>query len=171
MLNITLDLGDVPSVLNALRDPGNAQRVVNAMAERYVDEVHDFIDARRGFTPRTGQLQQSINWRPKGNGGAEVYILDQTFQNYNAVLDYRYESNPSGYAWFVEKGTAPHQITPKAGRKGLKIPNVGGGYVIRRSVIHPGSRAHPFFFADMDNRKQHMQAAGVSVLAEIIAHG
>jgi len=141
----------VPSVLNALRDPGNAQRVVNAMAERYVDEVHDFIDARRGFTPRTGQLQQSINWHPNGGGAATVYA--------NA-----------DYAGFVENGTEAHVIRPRD-RQALRFPGGGGGFAFARVVNHPGSKAHPFFFADRDARAGNMQAAGLSVLARIIAHG
>jgi hypothetical protein len=153
-----------------LSDPHNAQLVANAMAESYVDDVHDWIDAGHSFTPQYGHLQQATNWRPKGGGVAEVYILDQTFQNYNEKLEYRFDANPAGYAWFVEKGTGPHVINPKAGRNGLKIPVSGGdGYIIRRSVNHPGSKAHPFFFADMDNRKQHMLERGRSVLASRMA--
>lgn len=166
MLSISLDLGNVPSVLAALGDARNAQLVANAAAESFVDDVHDWIDAGNSFTPQYGHLQQATNWRPKGGGQAEVYILDQTFQNYNQKLDYRFNANPAGYAWFVEKGSGPHEITPRAGRKGVKIPVGGGeGYVIRRAVNHPGSKPHPYFFADLDNRQQHMQQRGLSVLA------
>ena len=151
MLNISLDLGDVPAVLAALSNPKIAQQVVNAAAESYVDDVHDWIGAGQGFTPRTGILQQSINWRPGGNGTAEIYA--------NAE-----------YARFVEEGTKPHKINPKAGGKGLKIPVAGGGgYVIRRGVNHPGSKPHPFFFADMVDRSRHMQERALSVLASRIA--
>lgn len=156
MLSISLDLGRVPSVLAALADPRNAQLVVNAAAERYVDDIHDWIDADKAFTPHTGQLQQSINWRPAGDGSAEIYA--------NAK-----------YAFWVEHGTDAHVIKPKSGRKGLKIPTggvsspvgpqmAGGGYIIRRQVNHPGSKPHPFFFADQDHRAEHMLAAGLSVL-------
>lgn len=153
MAAVTLDLGQIPSVLRALRDPGNAQLVANAAAERYVTDIHDLIDARRSFTGRTGQLQQSINWRPAGGGSAEVYA--------NAE-----------YAAFVERGTCPHVIRPRSGRKALKIPvSGGGGYIIRRSVNHPGSRPFPFFFADMSARNEHMLDAMRSVLASVIDHG
>jgi hypothetical protein len=151
MLSISLDFGRVPSVLAALSDARNAQLMVNAAAERYVDDTHDWIDADKAFTPHTGQLQQSINWRPAGNGSAEVYA--------NAK-----------YAGYVEHGTDAHVIAPKSGRKGLKIPvSGGGGYIVRRKVNHPGSKPHPYFFADQGNRTEHMLAAGLSVLAVKLA--
>jgi hypothetical protein len=151
MISISIDPGNTPSVLEALRDTRNAQLVANAAAESYVDDTHDWIDAGHAFKPRTGQLQQAINWHPGGNGSAEVYA--------NAE-----------YAGWVEGGTDPHVIAPKPGRKGLKIPMAGGGgYIIRRAVNHPGSKAHPFFFADLDNRQQHMQERALSVLAAKLA--
>ncbi|WP_020160522.1 hypothetical protein [Methylobacter marinus] len=150
MINITLDLGEAPSVLAALSHPALAQQLVNVAAESYVDDMHDWIDAGRAFTPREGQLQQSINWHPLGNGAAVIYA--------NAAN--------AAYAGFVEDGTAPHVIEPKPGRKGLKIPAAGGGgYVIRRRVNHPGSRPHPFFFADQADRSRRMQERALSVLA------
>ncbi len=175
MIHINLDLGNLPSVLAALSSPSIAQRVASAAAESYNDDVHDWIDAGRGFTPQYGHLQQAVNWRPVGNGAAEVYIRDQTFRNYNQKLDYAFDANPAGYAWFVEKGTRAHAdpITPKAGRKGLKIPVSGGdGYIIRRSVKnHPGNRPYPFFYADQAGRSQRMQARALSVLASAMGSG
>lgn len=156
MSSITFDLGNVPSVLAALRNPRNAQLVANAMAESYTDDMLDFIQSGQAFTGHTGQLAQSINWRPTGNGSAEVYA--------NAE-----------YAGYVERGTGEHAghtswvIRPKD-RKALRFP-VSGGFGFARSVLHRGSKPHPFFFTDMDNREQHMQAAGLSVLARIIANG
>lgn len=147
MLKISLDLGDAPSVLAALGDQRSLQAVVNAAAESYVDDTLDYIKAGRAFTPHTGQLEQSINWLPTGNNAAEIYA--------NAA-----------YAPFVEYGTQPHVIQPKDGRKGLKIPvSGGGGYIVRRKVNHPGSKPHPFFFADQDSRQAHMQQRALSVLA------
>lgn len=151
MLHIHLDVGNAPSVLASLVDQRNAHAVVNAAAESFVDDTLDWIKAGKGFTPRTGQLEQSINWRPAGNGIAEVFAQAE-------------------YAPYVEYGTSPHVIEPKPGRGGLKIPvSGGGGYIIRRKVNHPGSKPHPFFFADLDNRKQHMQERALSVLAARIA--
>lgn len=147
MINIQLDKGNVPSVLAAFSDPRNVGLVVKAAAEAYVDETLDWIKAGQAFTSHTGQLEQSINWRPAGENAAEVYA--------NAE-----------YAGFVEHGTGPHIISPKPGRAGLKIPVAGGGgYIIRRSVNHPGSKPFPFFFADVAQREQRMQARALSVLA------
>jgi len=150
VIQFDLDLGDTPSVLAALQNPAIAGQVAKAAAERYTDETLDYIAQRRSFTGRTGQLEQSIGWRPLGNEAAEVYV--------NAE-----------YAPYVEYGTRPHVIRPKPGRKALKIP-VPGGYVLRRKVNHPGSRPYPFFFADRSHREQAMAAAGLSVLARVI-HG
>lgn len=152
MSSITFDLGNAPSVLAALRNPGNAQLLANAMAESYTDDTLDWIQSGRSFTGRTGQLAQSIGWRPAGNGSAEVYA--------NAE-----------YAGFIENGTRPHVIRPRSGRA-LRFPIGGGaGFGFARVINHPGSRPHPFFFADSAARSEHMQAAGLSVLARIIANG
>ncbi|NJA04164.1 HK97 gp10 family phage protein [Methylococcaceae bacterium WWC4] len=140
-----------------MADESNAQLVVNAAAERFVLDTLEWISAGHAFTSRTGQLEQSINWHPAGDGGAVIYASAE-------------------YAGWVEEGTEPHVIRPKDGRKGLKIPTggnaspvgpqlAGGGYVIVKQVNHPGSRPFPFFFADLDNRQAHMQQAGLSVLA------
>lgn len=110
--------------------------------------MHDFIDAGRGFTPRTGQLQQSVNWRPKGNGGAEVYA--------NA-----------DYASFVERGTEAHVIRPRD-RQALRFP-VGFGFAFARVINHPGSRPQPFLLVDLEHRKDALQEAGMLMLAEIMA--
>lgn len=153
-VSISLDLGQVPSVLAALASPEIAARAAKAAAESYTDDIHDWIDAGSAFTPRLGQLQQSINWRPLA-GGAEVFA--------NAA-----------YAGFVEEGTgipAGHQqwvIRPRE-RSALRIPiSGGGGYIFRRSVIHPGSQPKPFFFTDTANRQDHMVEAAQWVIARAL---
>jgi len=152
MMAFDLDLGTVPSVLRALQDPALAARAAKAMAQRYTSDIHDWIDAGRAFTPREGLLQGSVNWRPTPDGG-EVYA--------NA-----------DYARFVEQGTGVHAgrgpwvIGPSAGRRGLRFPAAGGGFIVRRAVTHPGGRAFPFFFADGEARGRRMQAAARSVLAQ-----
>lgn len=148
MITIELDLGKTPSVLAGLVDRGVLRAMAKAAAESYVDDIHDWIAAGKGFTPRTpgGGLEQAINWRSSGDS-AEVFANKD-------------------YAPYVEFGTGPHVIEPKPGRKGLKIPvSGGGGFIVRRKVNHPGSRPHPFFFADRDNRMAHMQERALSVLA------
>lgn len=144
MLNIEIGLGNIPSVLAAYNSPLTAQLAANAAAESYVDDVHDWIEAGKGFTPHTGQLQQSVGWISLIGGGAEVFAQ-------------------ADYAQYVEEGTGAHVIRPKD-RKALRFP-VGGGFGYARFVNHPGSKPHPFFFADLDNRKDRMEARVLSVLA------
>lgn len=150
MLAISLDLGTVPSVLAALADQANAQLVANAAAESFADDVHDWIDSGKGFTPRTGILQQSIAWLPSGSGSAEVFAQ-------------------AAYANWVEKGTAAHVIRPKD-RKALRFPVSGGaGFAFAKKINHPGSKPHPFFFADLNPRQKRMEARAMSVLAVKLA--
>jgi len=168
VIRFEIDLGRIPSVLQALADPALVDKAVNAAAESFNDDIHDWIDSGRAFTSHGGGagLEGAINWRPAGHGVAEVYVRDQSFQRYNEKLDYRYASNPAGYAAAVEYGSGPHVIRPRPGRKGIKIPVTGGaGYIVRREVNHPGSRPYPYMFADLDNRKERMIARVLSVLA------
>lgn len=138
-LTLTLDgldqlKGLGPLVLRASRAG------VLAAAETYTEMVHDFIDSGQSFESQSGELQQSIGWRPDGDG-AVVYA--------NAP-----------HAGYVEDGTKPHVIRPK-NRKALRFAGDGGGFVFAREVNHPGTEAQPFFFADMANRKSAMQNAFV----------
>lgn len=153
MSTIGFDVGRLPSVLAALQNPAIAQRVANAAAESYNDDIHNWIHAGRGFTPRTGGgLEQHINWRPLGNGAAEVYANKD-------------------YAGYVEHGTRAHVIRPRNARA-LRFPVLGGGgFGFARSINHPGSRPHPYFFANADARSQRMQAKARLVIAQAIADG
>lgn len=152
-LSLTLDLGSTPSVLAALGDARTLQRVVYAAAESYTDDVLDWIRDGKSFTPRHGGagLEGAINWRPAGNGAAEV-------------------TADKDYASYVEEGTPAHVIRPKD-RKALKINVSGGGYVLRREVHHPGSKPFPFMFADQAARESYMLAAARLVLAQELSHG
>jgi len=145
MIDIQIDLGDVPGVLGRLADPKLGVLAAKAAAEAYVDETLAWIDAGKAFTSREGILEQSIGWMPLADG-AKVYA--------NA-----------DYAGFVEFGTAPHVIEPKPGRKALKFPVAGGGYGFARRVNHPGTTPHPFFFADTAHRETVMHDRALSVLA------
>lgn len=149
MISITLDVGNVSSVLAAFSHPQLAQRIVNAVAESYTGDTLDWIQAGHAFTTRTGQLEQSIDWHPNGNGSSTVFA--------NAE-----------YALPVEFGSKPHVIRPKNG-KALRFSVGGGaGFGFARVINHPGSKAHPFFFADRDKRVDNMQAAAMSVLARVM---
>ncbi len=153
MINISLDVGRLSSVLETLRSPAVIQRVANAAAESYNDDIHDWIDSGRGFTPRTaGGLEQSVNWHPNGNGSATVYTNKD-------------------YAGYVEEGTRAHVIRPR-NRQALRFAVRGGaGWGFARVINHPGSDPHPFFFADQSNRSAHMQAKALSVLARTLDNG
>lgn len=117
--------GVVPSVM---------ARAVKAGAERFTEMVLEYIEGGHAFTSRTGTLEGSISWRPVDGASCEVYA--------NAE-----------YARWVEEGTYPHVIEARR-RKALKIPHDNEGYVLRRRVMHPGSRPYPFMFADMQKRTE-----------------
>lgn len=155
MISITLEgLGPARSVLAAVGDPGNARLASLAMAESYTDDILNWVAEGKSFTPRLGGagLEGAISWRPEGDA-AWVYANKH-------------------YARFIEEGTGVHAghtpwiIRPKPGRKGLKIPVQGGeGYVLRRMVTHPGSKAFPYFFTDTARREANLLAAARSVIA------
>lgn len=129
--------------------PAAVNHLAAVAAETYVELVHDWIDGGHSFTPRTGHLEQSITWRPDGEGQAEVFT-------------------GMAYAGYVEKGTKPHKIRPKPGRRALKIPT-GSGYTLVAEVNHPGSKPYPYLFADQAHRVNRMTEACTAELAKLIA--
>ena len=118
-------------------------------AETYHEAIRDWIDAGRSFKPRSGQLEQSIDWIPVRDG-AEVYAQAE-------------------YAPYVEFGTRAHVIRPRQGRKALRWTTPDGQSVIRRAVRHPGTRPLPFFFADREARSRSMLEAAREAVAEVMA--
>ena len=152
MITIDINLGNTRSVLAAIADINRL--AVKAAAESYTDDIKDYIQAGHAFKKGTGQLEQSINWRSTGDSSAEVFA--------NAK-----------YAPYVEFGTRPHVIAPKDGRKALKIPFAGGGFILRRAVNHPGSKPYPYFFNEHSKRVGNMNTAVMSVIASRMAgaHG
>lgn len=151
-MRIQLDIsGSAPELLRQYPERLRRAGVLacKRMAETYVEDIHDWIVAGRAFTPRTGHLEQSISWRPLPNG-AEVYAQ-------------------AGYAGYVERGTKPHVIRPRPGREALRFKGAGGGFVIRRSVRHPGSKPHPFFFTDLPNRTSHLLQTARETFAEVLS--
>jgi len=111
---------------------GAASFAAKSGAQEYTSLTLDWIRMGRSFRSQSGQLEQSVTWRATRAG---------------ALVSANAEHGP-----FVEYGTAPHVIRPKAGRKALKIP-VPGGYVLVKKVNHPGTKPLPFFFADRVHRE------------------
>ncbi len=118
------------------------------MAETYTEETLAYIKNRRPFIPRTGHLEQSVQWQPRGETSAVV-------------------SAGAEYAPWVEYGTRPHLIRPRPGRRALRF-FVNGRAIIRPEVMHPGTRPRPFFFADQDRRQRGMLAAAREAVAETL---
>ena len=107
-----------------------AKKAIKAAGKEYYKQIHNDIDTGKSFTPRTGNLQQSITLR---------------FENYSAII-----GTDKEYAPFVELGSSPHKIRPKRVNF-LKIP-YNDGYFFVKEVSHPGSRAYPFMFLNKDKR-------------------
>ncbi|MBP9781693.1 hypothetical protein KBC89_03490 [Candidatus Woesebacteria bacterium] len=76
------------------------------------------------FKNRTGTLRRSITGDPQSASRGRVYV-DQD------------------YGIYVEEGTRPHTILPKAGKRFLAF-KVDGRMVFARRVNHPGSKPYPF---------------------------
>jgi hypothetical protein len=155
VIRIDWNPGEAPSVLAALQDARLAALASKAAAETYTDEILNDIAMGKAFTSRTGQTEQSIGWRPEGDG-AVVFANAQT-------------------ALWLEQGTGLHGpfgksylIRPKpgGGRKALRMPIQGGGFIFRKVVNHPGMKAKPFFFAAFQAREDKMLDAMTSVIAQ-----
>lgn len=115
------------------------------MAERYVDEIHDYVARERPFQSQTGNLLKSIGWAPF-RGGAYVYAATE-------------------YARYVEYGTRPHLIRPKPPNKALRWLTPEGKARFARRVKHPGTEPRPFFFADFERRRRGMLEAARQAIA------
>ena len=152
-MRLTFKLDESPELARLTREAPEAMRragllAAKRVAEDYVDEIHKTIKAGRSFKPRTGQLEQSINWRGTDDG---------------AVVFSEAEHAPH-----VEYGTRAHVIRPKPGRKALRWFPAGGGVAFARKVDHPGTRPMPFFFADFEGRQTRLLASAREAIAETI---
>ncbi len=115
--------------------------------EKYLRMIHEYIDSGKSFTPRTGHLQRNIGYREKGNFVYEIYA--------NAE-----------YAPFVEFGTRPHVIKPK--NKSVFSWVKGYTRFFAKEVNHPGSRPYPFFYAEIEKRKEEVKREMVQAFMEEI---
>lgn len=103
-------------------------------------EVQDEAQTNHRFISRTGQLERSIDVKFNENSGI-VYIDSQ--------------SAPHGP--FVHEGTAPHSIFPK-NKKALRwAPQRGGAFQFARVVHHKGTKADPFLFNALKNKKDDIR--------------
>lgn len=152
-MRLTFKLDESPDLARLTREAPEVMRragllAAKRVAEDYVDEIHTTIKSGRSFTPRTGQLEQSINWRGTDDG-AVVYAEAE-------------------HAPFIEYGTRAHVIRPKPGRKALRWFPAGGGVAFAREVNHPGTPAMPFFFADFEGRQTRLLASAREAVAKSI---
>lgn len=98
------------------------------------------VNESKALSPKkTGNLRQSIHLDHYDDTSAKVVAS-------------------ANYALFVEEGTAPHEITPRARKalrwaatssKGFRLtgtPRSGSnvGYLFATRVHHPGTKPHPF---------------------------
>lgn len=113
--------------------------------------------------------QKLLVRRKTGNLGRSIHLKSVTTDTALTVAS-------AHYAPYVEEGTRPHDITPKA-KKALAWAATGagarlsgrprsatrrgafGGMIVRRRVHHPGTRAHPFM---VPGAKKAMAGAGLA---------
>lgn len=113
---------DIYKLAEALRQASGDSSITTQ--DVLIDAAHDIkANMERDVPVRTGRLKQSISIQVRSHS---VIIGPHT-----------------DYAAYVEYGTAPHVIRPKAGKKALSF-TVGGKRVIVKSVNHPGTKPHPY---------------------------
>ena len=78
---------------------------------------------------------------------AAAAVINPTTMGFNSYLLY----DNVEYAPDVEFGTSPHVIRPNA-KKALKFKSKGKA-VFAKKVMHPGTRAQPFFRPALDQVK------------------
>lgn len=134
------------SVLAALQDARLASRIANTMAQEYQGEILDFVKQDKAFKNR-GKHQRFIRWRTTDGPSALVY------------------TKAKHLVW-MEHGTMPHAIAPKArGKRKVLRFREGTGHAFHRAVQHPGTRKIPFFFAEFGARENRMRTAARGILA------
>ncbi len=111
-----------------------AQTSLTIWAKTYVNQTRQDVVRNNLFTPRTGNLLQSIQILPADNS-VEISV------NLN-------------YGYYLEFGTRTYIIKPKD-RKALKIPNPSGtGYIFRKKVKHPGIEPRGWFLGRFNERAE-----------------
>lgn len=105
--------------------------------------------------------------RKTGNTGRSIHLVSASAQK--AVLE------AGGAAAFLEYGTRPHTITPKAAKAlrfaaspgGARLsgaPRVGAAVVFAKVVHHPGTKPYPFM---IPGAEAAVQQAGIDPIIEL----
>ncbi len=167
-MSIRLDF-DYTALLEKQR---RVESALDGLAKRAVIATGKVVSrhAKQGpFKDRTRQLRSTISDRYLGKRGPWHLVLVRA---------------PMQYASFVELGTGPHDIWPKAGynlkgpvRDGqtrrargkgphehivgrglaLRWKDAGGGEHFARMVHHPGSKPYPFMAPATDYGRQYIR--------------
>lgn len=101
--------------------------------------------------------------RRTGNLGRSIHVASVT------ETEARVEAG-AAYAGYVERGTRPHEITPKArlalrfaaspaGARLTGTPRKGAAVVFAKRVHHPGTKAEPFL---LPGAQKAVSAAGLA---------
>ena len=111
--------------------------------------------------------QKLLVHRKTGNTGRSIHLVSATAQK--AITE------AGGAAAYLEYGTKPHTITPRA-KKALRFaasaggarlsgaPRVGADVVFARVVHHPGTKPYPFM---VPGAVAAVQQAGVEPIIEL----
>ncbi len=126
-----------------------AKKAIKAAGNEYYKQIHKDIDRGNSFTPRTGNLQQSITIR---------------YEGFKAIIGAHKE-----YAPYVEFGTKPHKIKTKNARF-LSIPT-NDGFLFVKEVNHPGSKPYPFMFLNLEKRLKQATDRAFEVFKQELKNG
>ena len=147
---IKLRVKQLPEGLKEKRILRALRKALKAGAETYTKEIHETIDSGKAFTPRTGNLQNSIGWRAESDTKAVVFAEAE-------------------YVPFVEFGTKPHVIRPKDRKALFFVKN--GKKIFAKKVNHPGSKPYPFFYVDLEKRAEKVKEAFLEKFLEELQNG
>jgi len=110
--------------------------------------------------------QKLLVHRKTGNTGRSIHVASATAT--------KVVTEAGGAAVYLEKGTRPHTITPKAAKAlrfaaspaGARLsgaPRKGAAVVFARVVHHPGTKPYPFM---VPGAVAGVQAAGIDPIVE-----
>lgn len=121
------DFADLADMFKRL--PAQVEATCAIAVRMAADQGADHARQHHTYKDRSGTLSNSID--SDGTSG------EVGSNNLSATI-----SAGASYAVIIEKGSVPHVIEPRF-KKMLRFP-VEGGFVFRRRVQHPGTKAMPF---------------------------